>query len=212
MSGESKAVAIEECLKKWHVVLASTSPRRREIVGKFFEEERLTVEACGFDESTVSRELGPAEYVECMSKSKAEWALANSRKPLSADTLIVTADTMIFRDDTLVGKPEDDAEARRILLSLAGRQHLVLTGVCILGSDGAVRALFHETTQVVFAPLSPSTIDWYISTGEPVGKAGAYGIQGLGSALISEIRGCFWNVMGFPIHRFLQHLGSLSSK
>ena len=205
---ESIRFEFDQSFTKWKIMLASTSPRRKEILEKFFKaEDRLIVVPSEFDESVVSRDLAPGTYVESLSRCKAEAVFPSVE--MSEDALIVAADTMIVRDQTLVGKPDDAAHAKEILQSLVGRRHLVLTGVCILNHKGEAVRLFHEITEVFFDHLSDSTLDWYISTGEPFGKAGAYGIQGIGSMLVKEIRGCFWNVMGFPINRFLQELSSI---
>jgi septum formation protein len=123
----------------------------------------------------------------------------------SGGTVLVTADTIVVLGDQILGKPVDEADARRMLLSLSGRDHMVLTGLCIrVEINGSLQQLSAtEQTQVTFSELTPAQMDWYIQTGEPFDKAGAYGIQGYGSVLVQSIQGCYYNVVGLPIHRLL---------
>ena len=174
------------------LILASGSPRRRQLL----EQIGLTfaVRSSDVDES-VSPGLTPAQVVESLSARKGE-AVAAEAAP---GDLVLSADTVVSLDGAILGKPRDRAEAEAMLTALSGRTHQVYTGVTLL-QDGR-RLTEHEVTAVTFRPLSPGEIAAYVSTGEPMDKAGAYGIQGLGGLLVEGIRGDYHNVMGLPICR-----------
>ena len=172
------------------LILASGSPRRAEIlnaVGWPFE-----VVASGVDETQKPGE-SPATYVQRLAVEKAQ-AVASTRKT----GLILAADTTVVVDDHLLGQPEDDSDARRMLKLLSGKWHEVLTGVALLRIGGELNVGI-ETTRVRFAELSQREIDWYVATGEPKGKAGAYGIQGKAALFIEAIEGDYFNIVGLPI-------------
>ena len=172
------------------LILASGSPRRAEIlnaVGWPFE-----VVASGVDE-TQKPDENPATYVQRLAVEKAQ-AVASTRKI----GLILAADTTVVVDDHLLGQPEDDGDARRMLKLLSGKWHEVLTGVALL-RIGREPNVGIETTRVRFAELSQREIDWYVATGEPKGKAGAYGIQGKAALFIEAIEGDYFNIVGLPI-------------
>lgn len=186
------------------IVLASNSPRRRELL----ERIGLTgfqVAGPNVDES-VEEELPPAEIVERLSRRKAQ---AAAEKAGAAD-LIIAADTVVALDGGVLGKPRDQADAFAMLSALSGREHLVYTGVTVLQGDRAVTE--HEETAVTFRTLEPDEIWGYISTGEPMDKAGAYGIQGVGALLVSGIRGDYCNVMGLPVFRLGRILAQFGVK
>ena len=128
-------------------------------------------------------------------------------KPASMETsrVSVTADTIVVLGDQILGKPGSADAARDMLGQLSGREHAVMTGICVeVRFNGTIRRfLATEMTTVTFAALTEEKIAWYIATGEPFDKAGAYGIQGYGSALVKSINGCYYNVMGLPIYRLL---------
>ncbi|HEX6046328.1 MAG TPA: Maf family protein [Pyrinomonadaceae bacterium] len=172
------------------LILASSSPRRKELlIAVGWEFEAITA---GIDESVRPGEH-PAAYVRRLAKSKAEAVAATLQHGL-----ILGADTTVVVDDEILGQPEDDQDAKRMLNLLSGRWHEVLTGVALVrvGSEARVE---HETTRVRFAEMSDREIDWYISTGEARGKAGAYGIQGAAGLFIKEIEGDYFNIVGLPI-------------
>lgn len=122
--------------------------------------------------------------------------------------ILVAADTIVVLDDTVLEKPADPADAGHMLSRLAGRTHVVHTAVVVAPPEGeAARGI--ESTEVRFRPLAAREIERYVATGEPLDKAGAYGIQGYGAALVESVRGCYFNVMGFPITRFLALLGEV---
>ena len=174
------------------IILASQSPRRKELLTRIGLTFRIS--SPDVDE-TVEPGLSPADTVETLSLRKARAAAKNARP----DELIIAADTVVALDDDVLGKPRDGDDAFAMLSALSGREHRVYTGVTVLRGDRAVTE--HEETAVAFRELSPDEIRGYIATGEPLDKAGAYGIQGVGALLVSGIRGDYSNVMGLPVFR-----------
>ena len=173
------------------LILASTSPRRAEIlrtVGWPFET--LTVDIA---ESRRAGEEAVA-YVERVARAKAE--AAASRVPRET---ILGADTVVVVENEVLGKPRDDEDARRMLRLLRDRWHRVLTGVALVNGEAGSTKVAHEVTEVRFAAMTENEISWYVATGEPEGKAGAYAIQGQGARFIKEIRGDYFNVVGLPV-------------
>ena len=178
-----------------NVILASQSPRRKELMGLFHIP--FTVRVSDADE-TMDPALSPAEAVALVSRRKAE---AVSRKQ---DDVVIAADTIVVCGGQILGKPKDAADASRILHLLSGRDHQVMTGMTLLRGD--VCKTVTEITDIHFRVLSDREIDAYIRTGEPMDKAGAYGIQG-GAALFAErLQGDYYNVMGLPVCRLGQLL------
>jgi septum formation protein len=172
--------------------LASGSPRRAEIlraVGWPFEAMPMDI-----DERLVKGESAPA-MVERLALGKA-WAAARA----CPQGLVLGADTTVVVDSEILGKPQDESEARWMLRLLSGRWHDVLTGVALVrvGNDNA-RAVAQERTQVRFAAMSDEEIDWYVQSGETMDKAGAYAVQGRAALFIEEIRGDYWNIVGLPV-------------
>lgn len=186
------------------VLLASNSPRRRELLGLILPEFEIA-ESRDVDE--VYPDTLPADRVpEYLSGLKAD-AYADL---LVADPslLLITADTVVVLDGRILGKPHDRSEAVAMLEALAGRTHTVITGVAL--SSAAGRESFSEHTQVHFSSLSHAEIEAYVDAYRPFDKAGAYGIQEwVGCAAISGIEGCFYNVMGLPLHALYRHLASV---
>jgi septum formation protein len=173
------------------LVLASASPRRAEIlrgVGWQFE-----VEATDIDETLRAGESARA-YVERLARAKAEDA---ARTRLFG--LVVGADTTVVVDGAILAKPEDDADARRMLRCLRGRWHEVLTGVALVRAEDGRACVAHERTRVRFCEMTDAEVDWYVSTGEHVDKAGAYAVQGRAALFIEGIEGDYWNVVGLPV-------------
>ena len=175
------------------VILASQSPRRRELLGRMGIEDFLIRPARG--EEVVDPALSPTELVEALSQQKAAEA-ASSAGP---EDLVIAADTVVTIDGQLLGKPRDQQEAFRMLSTLSGREHTVYTGVTVC--QGERRLTEHEATAVRFRPLSEGEIWNYIRTGEPMDKAGAYGIQDYGAMLVERISGDYFNVVGLPVCR-----------
>ena len=181
-----------------NIILASASPRRRELLERVGVTD-FTVAAPNVDES-VEPGLSPAALVETLSLRKARAAAKN----FGPDELIIAADTVVALDGAVLGKPRDGNDAFAMLSVLSGREHCVYTGVTVLRGNKAVTQ--HEETAVNFRELAPDEIRGYIATGEPLDKAGAYGIQGVGALLVSGIRGDYSNVMGLPVFRLGQIL------
>ena len=190
------------------LILASESPRRKELLEKINME--FSVRKSDIDETIYSHEA-PYDYVLRMAREKAaKVACSESQLPGHGPSRVIAADTSVVVDQEILGKPTDPEDARRMLRMLSGRAHLVLTAVCLLETVPAGEprevAAFVEETQVVFAPLTEEEIRDYIHTGEPMDKAGAYGIQGRGAVLVEGIRGCYYNVMGLPLRRVYEVL------
>jgi nucleoside triphosphate pyrophosphatase len=172
------------------LILASASPRRAELLtaaGIPFDLDPAAV-----DESPIDGEAASA-YVERIARSKLHAGM--SRHPAAS---VLAADTTVVIDDIILGKPADDREAASMLARLSGRTHEVLTAVALAPGDGRVLSEV-ETTRVTFVALTPPEIDWYVRSGEPRGKAGAYAIQGLASRFVERIDGSYSNVAGLPI-------------
>jgi septum formation protein len=173
------------------LILASASPRRAEILRTLgWPFETLAVDV---DESRRAGEEAAA-YVERVARAKAEAAAL--RAPGST---ILGADTVVVIENEILGKPLDDEDARRMLRLLRDRWHQVLTGVALVKGDAGWSSVAHEVTEVRFAEMSEDEISWYVATGEPQDKAGAYAIQGRGARFIKEIRGDYFNVVGLPV-------------
>jgi septum formation protein len=172
------------------LVLASSSPRRAELLRNAGID--FTIHASHVPEFPNPGEA-PVDYVRRLAREKAQ-AIA----PHHPGKFILGADTTVIVDHNMLEKPADNADTDRMLRLLSGRAHQVTTGVCLITPDGRtdVRS---ETTQVTFAPLTDDEIRFYISTGEPVDRAGAYAIQGYASRWVTAISGCYFNVVGLPV-------------
>ncbi len=191
------------------LILASGSPRRREILthlGYTFD-----VKTADFDESTVSLEI-PAEAVQTLALGKA--TAAAMATDVTEPTLFLGSDTVVALNDVVMGKPADEDDAKAMLRSLSGNTHIVYTGVALVEKDAdnniVLSETFAEATEVQFFDLTEEEIDWYVSTGEPMDKAGAYGIQGIGRVLVEGIRGDYETVVGLPaarVYRALRNKG-----
>lgn len=174
------------------MILASQSPRRRELLGQMGFS--FTVRPAKGEELP-HPELTPAQLVEELARQKALEVSAEA----ASDDVVVAADTVVAIDGVVLGKPRDKAHAAQMLSALSGREHTVYTGVAV--KRGETLLVEHEATQVRFRPLTEREIDLYIQTGEPMDKAGSYGIQGYGALLVEGIRGDYFNVVGLPICR-----------
>ena len=185
--------------RKPQLILASVSPRRAEILKSLGIPFRVSA-------PDVSEEMLPGETAESaarrLAREKAE--VASTRHP---DAWVLAADTLVFLDGATLGKPRDDGEAAAMLHRLAGREHGVVTSVHLRRGADAGRGIA-ETSRVRFAPMTEQEILWYVATGEPRDKAGAYGVQGLGARFIAEIHGSFTNVMGLPARAVYELLRS----
>src|SRR5262245_47624241 len=180
------------------LVLASASPRRAEILrslGIPFEVRPVDI-----DETPLPGETAEAAAAR-LAAEKA--ALAARQRPAS---WVLAADTLVFLDGAILGKPRDDDEAAAMLRRLAGREHGVVTAVHLRRGDAPGRGIA-EVSRVRFGPMDEAEVAWYVATGEPRDKAGAYGVQGLGARFIEEVHGSFTNVMGLParsVYRLLR--------
>ena len=182
------------------LILASQSPRRRELLGLITRD--FLVRPTGCDETLDCAD--PAEYALQIACRKCAAALAEA----GPEDAVIAADTVVYLDGLLLGKPRDPAEAAAMLSRLSGRTHTVCTGVAV-AFRGGTRTLCQQT-RVTLYDLSRGLIDWYVSTGEPMDKAGAYGIQGRGALLVRDIAGDYSNVVGLPVaalYRLLVEMG-----
>ena len=173
------------------VVLASQSPRRRELLGQMGFRDFVIRPAVG--EEIADPALSPDRLVEELSRQKC----AEVNASCSPDDLVIAADTVVAIDGTVLGKPRSAQDAFAMLSRLSGRHHTVYTGVTV-ARGGEIRTA-HEATRVHFRPLTHAEIEAYISTGEPMDKAGSYGIQGYGAMLVEGISGDYFNVVGLPV-------------
>ncbi len=181
------------------LVLASSSPRRVELLsmlGLEFEvmPARIREEKEG-DPITTARRLSRKKALHVWRKRK--------------DALVIGADTLVYMGGNIFGKPASVEDAHRILATLSGRWHRVVTAVSLVGKG--VRVTFHDTARVKFRRLSEKDIREYVATGDPMDKAGAYGVQGVGSTIVERIEGSFYTVMGLPVHRLYAELKRLST-
>lgn len=190
------------------LILASASPRRRELLAQ--AGLQFKVSAANLNEDLLENEAAAA-YVQRLAEEKAQ-AIWNEHQSLDIpeDPLVVLgADTCVVVDGHILGKPTDSADARRMLELLSGRTHAVLTGIAAVTARRVVRDL--DITQVTFNCITDSEIAGYIVTGEPLDKAGAYAIQGYAARWIPRIEGCYFNVVGLPIARTIALLAEAGS-
>ncbi|HST08211.1 MAG TPA: Maf family protein [Gemmatimonadaceae bacterium] len=186
-------------MKAGRVVLASGSPRRRQLLDLIGIEH--DVSPSNIDESLRKGET-PRRHAERLAREKA--SVATKRAP---DRVVVAADTIVVVDRKVLGKPADADDARRMLAMLSGREHTVITAVAV--SRGRQLRSAIEQVKVRFRRLRPEEIDAYIATGEPMDKAGAYGIQGYGATIVERVEGDYFAVMGLPLARLVRLLGEV---
>ena len=191
-----------ENLKKYKVVLASNSPRRKELLaGLGIDYEVKTLP--DIDES-FPEGLSEVETATYIARAKADVY----RNIMQSDELIITADTIVWLDGEVMGKPVDEEDARRMLRALSGKTHQVITGVCLMTLDS--QKAFATVTDVTFCHLSEEEIDYYVERYRPMDKAGSYGIQEwIGFVGVESISGSYFNVMGLPIQRLYTELKKL---
>lgn len=198
------------------IILASQSPRRKELL----EQIGLEFEICPAKGDEIITKTVPEEVVKELSKQKAEEVAAmvstfgESHKDITtpSDILVIGADTVVAYNGEILGKPTDEADAKRMLTMLSGNTHSVFTGVTLVLIDKSGRAgelVFYEKTDVKMHKMSETEIDRYIATGEPMDKAGSYGIQGKCAIYIEKIDGDYNNVVGLPIARIYQELKNI---
>lgn len=184
-----------------HYILASQSPRRKELLGLL--NIPFTIRVADIDES-MDPALSPFDEVARVSRLK---ALAIDRQP---EDVVIAADTIVVCDDKVLGKPVDARDANRMLSMLSGRAHQVMTGMTVLRGD---RVISHtEVTDVYFRPLTQQQIEAYIATKDPMDKAGSYGIQSGAAIFVEKISGDYYNVMGLPVCRLSQILEQIAPR
>lgn len=187
------------------IVLASASPRRRELLDLAgISYEVIPSDA---DEIHAEHDFDPARLT--MANAQAKAMRVRNQMPDADHRLVLGCDTVVVLDNDILGKPADREDARRMLTELSGHTHQVVSGVCIINAQGAPKS-FVQTTDVTFYELSPELIESYLDTGEHIDKAGAYGIQSLGSVFVEGINGDYFNVVGLPLARVVRELIELS--
>lgn len=181
------------------LILASASPSRKMLL----ERAGLTFEVLvsGVDEN-VPETFTPAQTVECLARRKGEAVFA-----LRPECAVISADSVVAIDGMILGKPRDDEDARAMLRRLSGRTHEIYTGVCLM-ADGK-QEVFHHVTEVRFYPLTDEEIAEYVAMGESRGRAGSYGIEGLGVTLVQSITGDYSNIVGLPVAETIRRLKPL---
>lgn len=186
-------------LKKYHIILASNSPRRRELLGGLGLE--FEVKVLPNIREDYPADLPASQIAQYIASEKAD----AYRSMMKDDDLLITADTVVIVDDEVLGKPVDDADARRMLNKLSGRKHQVITGVCLVTLHE--RRCFSVSTDVSFKTLQDEEINYYIEHYRPFDKAGAYGIQEwIGYVGVTGLEGSYFNVMGLPVQRIYSEL------
>jgi septum formation protein len=183
------------------VALASASPRRLALLQSIGLD--VTVVRSAYEEHRADAKLEPGKLVQLHAAGKAE------RAEPAGPALLIAADTLVAVGDEVLGKPKDAVEARSMLRRLSGRRHTVYTGFAVVDRLTGGRTVGMESTAVQFSPLSDGEIERYVATGEPLDKAGAYGIQGRGALLVTSIAGDFYTVMGLPLARVARACATL---
>lgn len=180
------------------IILASASPRRRQLLNQIGLTFRVI--PSHVDEDDVVRH-DPLANVQAIALRKAR-SIADKME----DGIVIGADTQVLVDGEILGKPENEADAVRMLTKLSGKEHRVITGVALVDAESNFEETWCETTLVIFRELPEDEIADYVNTGEPMGKAGAYGIQGRAAAFVEKIEGCYFNVVGLPLAKLAQKL------
>ena len=183
-------------------ILASSSPRRQDLLQRL--QTPFDVILPDVDESIIVSDGNPETYCTVLAELK-----ANDISQHYPGDLVIGADTIVVLGDKILGKPDDKADAEHMLQTLSGKTHQVYTGVCLKWTKENIHHLFAEITTVTFRNLDDKDIAHYIESCPPYDKAGAYGIQDWSAVFVKEIRGCYDNVVGFPISRFYQTLKKL---
>ena len=189
------------------LVLASSSPRRKELLAS--AGFTCDVDSADVDETPPPDLRGAAPIATALARRKAAAVLA--RRPKSPVDVILAADTVVWLDGVLLGKPADDADARRMLVLLSGKEHVVATGFCLVRADASGREIAGASaTRVQFESLTPGAIDAYVATREPFDKAGGYAIQGKAGLFVRSISGSYSNVVGLPLAEIVEALAAIS--
>ena len=186
-------------IKSTRVILASSSPRRADLlsqIGLTFE-----IYPSDIEEPTFNGSITPASATQQLASMKAK-----SVAERYTEGVIIGADTLVAYKNELIGKPDNPEHARRILKKLSGKKHKVVTRVCLINVELSKEITWNEVTKVYFRELNPVEIEEYVNCGEPLDKAGAYGIQGRGAAFVNRIEGCYFNVVGLPLASLIEQL------
>lgn len=196
-----------------HLILGSASPRRRELLSLITED--FTVRLADIDERALENDLEQRQVPACqvseeLASAKAHAVFETLDEDSRASSIVIGADTSVILDDEIYGKPESEEDAQRMLTNLSGRKHVVATGVSLVFEGGEKR--FTDVSLVEFYPLDDyqrNVIARYVESGDPMDKAGAYGIQSGGALLVKGIEGDFLNVVGLPVARLARELSSV---
>ena len=192
------------------IVLASASPRRKDILLNSIPEMKFEIVPSNAEENLDKADYNgrPWQYAVDTARLKAT-EVFERLKGSNQDLLVIGADTIVAFEGVIYGKPKDREQAVETLQTLNNRMHQVYTGVVLLSTRSGKSQEFHEKTDVFFDELSPEVIEAYVDTLEPMDKAGAYGIQARGGTLVKKIDGCYYNVAGFPLHHFAKKMVEL---
>lgn len=185
------------------IVLASASPRRQQLLSQIGMDFEVVVSGI---EEVMEDTLGPAQAAMSLAAQKCTGVALQMKK----DCIVIGADTIVVKDNRLLGKPQDRDEALEMLSYLNGAWHEVITGMCLYRTGSGRTIKDYEVTRVKIAKNTPKFLEEYAATGEPLDKAGAYGIQGFGSLIVERVEGCYFNVMGLPLYKLskmLQEIG-----
>jgi septum formation protein len=185
------------------IILASASERRKELLKRIIPDFKVI--ASDFNEDSIAFKGDCIKYVEDLSLGKAQ-NVANKTK---AANIIIGCDTIVYHSEKVLGKPKNEEEAYKMLVSLSGNSHFVYSGISIINTETNSIVQDYVCTEVYFSKLSVPQIHSYIKSGEPMDKAGAYGIQGYGGIFVEKINGCYYNVVGLPINKLYSLLGDM---
>jgi septum formation protein len=194
-------------MKSEFIYLASQSPRRRQLLEQLGVEYELLLPDAGEDTESIEAVLpgeAPAPYVRRVTGLKLDAALQRLKRRQLPPAPVLCSDTTVARGRTIYGKPRDEPDARRMLRELAGQTHRVLTAVAVATGRRRLEAL--SDSRVTFAPMTAAQVAAYVASGEPMGKAGAYAVQGRAAAFIAKINGSYSGIMGLPMHETAQLL------
>lgn len=192
------------------LILASSSPRRKELLKKI-TDDFIVIES-NFDEKTIEFQGDVSKYVMELAKAKAMDVSnklrneAKYKKLLDQEVFIIGCDTVVETENNILGKPKDNLEAEIMLKKLSGKVHRVYSGIAVVNASKKVFETDYACTEVAFSKLSMDEIRNYIKSGESLDKAGAYGIQGKAAIFVEEIRGCYYNIVGLPLNKLYKML------
>ncbi len=185
------------------MILASKSPRRKEILENIGIEVIVVIP----DIEEISSKEGVAEKIKDIALKKCE-----KIAEIYPNNYVTAADTVVVYGEEILGKPANEQEAREMLMKLSGKEHSVITAFAFINKAEKLEISLSDITTVKFREISAEELDWYIKSGEPFDKAGAYGIQGKGAVFVEKINGDFFNVMGFPIQKFITEIKRATGK